>query len=70
LGSCRNRVSFINPNFEIPPFAKAPALRKASGGGASRRQANVKGMAKSEMRNFIFFYFGFILTFELWHLTF
>jgi hypothetical protein len=26
-------------NIEIPAFAEAPALRKASGGGISRRQA-------------------------------
>jgi hypothetical protein len=27
-------------NLQAPAFAGAPALRKASGGGASRRQAN------------------------------
>ncbi len=29
----------LNPKHEIRAFAEAPALRKASGGGASRRQA-------------------------------
>jgi len=28
-----------NSNIECPAFAEAPAFRKASGGGASRRQA-------------------------------
>jgi len=32
----------VMSNVKIPAFAEAPALRKASGGGASRRQANAK----------------------------
>ncbi len=39
-------------NFKIPAFAEAPALRKASGGGASRRQANVKGMSNFKIKLF------------------
>ncbi len=34
------------PDVKAPAFAEAPALRKASGGGASRRQANFKSMSK------------------------
>ena len=35
--------------FLAPAFAEAPALRKASGGGASRRQANNQIMTKIPM---------------------
>jgi hypothetical protein len=31
----------LNSKLETPAFAGAPALRKASGGGASRRQAKL-----------------------------
>jgi hypothetical protein len=31
----------LNPKLGTPAFAEAPALRKASGGGASRRQAKL-----------------------------
>ena len=37
-------------NFKIPAFAEAPVLRKASGGGASRRQANFKSMSKAKCK--------------------
>jgi hypothetical protein len=50
---------------KIPAFAEAPALRKASGGGASRRQANVKGISKPKTELFD------IETLDLiWHLNF
>ncbi len=33
-------MQYIITKLQVPAFAEAPALRKASGGGASRRQAN------------------------------
>jgi len=34
----------LNPKFETSAYAEAPALRKASEGGASRRQANFEAI--------------------------
>ena len=54
-----------NPNAKIPAFAEAAALRKASGGGASRRQANVKSQNQDS-----FYHLDFKLDLILIHLRF
>jgi len=51
--------SYKNPKHEIPASAEAPALRKASGGGASRRQANYETISKYQIQMFQSLPFGF-----------
>jgi hypothetical protein len=53
-------------NAKIPAFAEAPALRKASGGGASRRQMpNEYQMPKCQMTLTLILSFGFHLNFVI-----
>ena len=44
--------------YQAPAFAEAPALRKASGGGASRRQAKLQINLITKISNSKRFHFG------------